>query len=164
LRKLFASILIIILVGVLALIVIEQNDIVRPDVPSSQTMDMLEEKKAVYGNTKSSIISSDKGNPTGSAKTKANNFSSRVSDENESTVTRDGSGKKIVLKKSAEMPGEIEIDGRKFKLVEKHEIDPDDIKMKRDGKSVRSQFPIPENVEGRKKKEDSDKGMKKEGE
>lgn len=57
-----------------------------------------------------------------------------------------------------EPPAEMEIGGKKFKLIGKRDINPADIRLKRDGNSVTATFPIPEETE---KKADKDTGGRK---
>ena len=57
-----------------------------------------------------------------------------------------------------EPPAEMEIGGKKFKLIGRHDINPADIRLKREGNRVTASFPIPEETE---KKEDKDTGGRK---
>jgi hypothetical protein len=57
-----------------------------------------------------------------------------------------------------EPAAELEIDGKKFRLIGKHDINAADIKLKREGNSVTATFPIPEETE---KKEGKDTGGRK---
>jgi hypothetical protein len=67
-----------------------------------------------------------------------------------------------VITGEARPPGEMEIDGKKFKLVGKHNINPGDIKLERDGKTVTARFPIPQ--EAKKKNDESKQSGKRKGE
>lgn len=72
-----------------------------------------------------------------------------------------GGMKKARTLKPGEKPeplAELEIDGKKFRLIGRHDIDPADIRLKREGNSVTATFPIPEETE--KKKDNNDGGRK----
>lgn len=72
-----------------------------------------------------------------------------------------GGMKKARTLKPGEKPeplAELEIDGKKFRLIGRHDIDPADIRLKREGNSVTATFPIPEETE--KNKDNNDGGRK----